>query len=328
VLVGDPAQIGVINGPGGLLAALAARGHGTELSHVHRFHDPYEAGASLRLRQGDPLVIDTYLNAGRIHSVDDPDHAAAQVFAHWQHAQSSGLDALMMARTRIDVDTLNALAKTAAQANGESTGVALEAGGHSWQAGDLLRARRNNRTIPVGEAHVRNGDRYRVLTLTGDGGLLVDDLAGRGATVLPPAYVAEHVDYGWASTIDAAQGSTTDVGIVLIRPGIDREHLYVAMTRGRHANHAYVTTEPRDTGDHPRHGSPTATAPRAEQILTDALARSSQQRAAHDLLDQLADHNVAPAEVREREFEQRQWRVDQRLLERQAATRDSPGRGL
>ena len=30
VLVGDPAQIGVVNGPGGMLAALASAGHGVD----------------------------------------------------------------------------------------------------------------------------------------------------------------------------------------------------------------------------------------------------------------------------------------------------------
>jgi hypothetical protein len=37
VLVGDPAQIGVINGPGGMLAALATAGHGVDLAQIHRF---------------------------------------------------------------------------------------------------------------------------------------------------------------------------------------------------------------------------------------------------------------------------------------------------
>ena len=37
VLVGDPGQIGVINGPGGMLAALGHAGHGLELEQIHRF---------------------------------------------------------------------------------------------------------------------------------------------------------------------------------------------------------------------------------------------------------------------------------------------------
>ena len=81
VLVGDPAQIGVINGPGGLLTALAHRGHGIELSGVHRFDNAWERDASLRLRAGDPTVIDTYTRAGRLHPVDEPDDAVVAVFS-------------------------------------------------------------------------------------------------------------------------------------------------------------------------------------------------------------------------------------------------------
>lgn len=37
VLVGDPAQIGVVNGPGGMLAALVHTGHASSLDRIHRF---------------------------------------------------------------------------------------------------------------------------------------------------------------------------------------------------------------------------------------------------------------------------------------------------
>ena len=93
----------------------------------------------------------------------------------------------MLARTRDDVDQLNALAKTAAQAAGDSHGPQLVVGEKSFQAGDVIRTKRNNRAITLGETHVRNGDRYTILATTEDGGLLVDDLTGRGSTMLPAA---------------------------------------------------------------------------------------------------------------------------------------------
>ena len=153
----------------------------------------------------------------------------------------------MLARTRLDVDALNALARAAALQAGDITGPVTSAGGREWQAGDLLRARRNDRRLVLDSAatdgHVRNGDRYRVLGPGPEDGLIVEDLRGRGRVILPAAYLEQHCEYGWASTIDSAQGATADVGIVLVRPGLDRAHLYVAMTRGRHGNHAYITTE-------------------------------------------------------------------------------------
>ena len=91
----------------------------------------------------------------------------------------------MLARTRLDVDALNTRARTAALANGEITGPIIRAGDRDWQAGDLLRTRRNNRTLPIGDGHVRNGDRYRVLGPGPQDGLIVEDLTGRGGPSCP-----------------------------------------------------------------------------------------------------------------------------------------------
>jgi ATP-dependent exoDNAse (exonuclease V) alpha subunit len=186
----------------------------------------------------------------------------------------------MLARTRDDVDQLNTLAKTAAQQGGQSHGPQLVIGEKSFQAGDVIRTRRNNRSITLGETHVRNGDRYTILATTQDGGLLVDDSTGRGSTMLPAAYVTQHVEHGWATTIDAAQGATTDIAILLVRPGIDREHLYVGLTRGRNENHAYVAPQVDDD-----HAHPPASDTGARALLQAALARSGRNEAAHTLLD-------------------------------------------
>jgi conjugative relaxase-like TrwC/TraI family protein len=296
VLVGDPAQIGVVNGPGGMLAALARAGHGVELNQIHRFSHAWERPASLALRDGTPGALAAYRLAGRLHPCEDGDTALDGVFAHWARARAQGQDALMLARTRLDVDALNLRARAAALTSGEIAGPVTVAGQRQWQAGDLLRARRNDRRLSVGDGHVRNGDRYRVLGPGPQDGLIVQDLTGRGRTVLPAAYLAEHADYGWASTIDGAQGATADVGIVLARPGLDREHLYVAMTRGRHANHVYITPDPSTDDDqhqgqhghpHPRHPAHAEADPQEQalRVLQAALTRSGAQDAAHTALE-------------------------------------------
>ena len=275
VLVGDPSQIGVINGPGGMLAALAHAGHGIELGQIHRFSADWERQATLQLRDGDPAILTAYQATGRLHPCPDSDTALDGVFNHWSQARAGGQDALMLARTRADVDALNARARAAALADGLITGPVTTAGDRDWQAGDLLRTRRNNRRLTLGHArgqdtgqdprppgqafapaaeqgagHIRNGDRFRVLGPGPQDGLIVEDLTGRGRVILPADYLAEHCEYGWASTIDGAQGVTADLGLVVVRPGMDREHLYVAMTRGRHGNHAYITPDP-DPGNDP-----------------------------------------------------------------------------
>ena len=293
VLVGDPAQIGVVNGPGGMLAALATAGHGVDLAEIHRFSALWERRASLALRHGRPEALDAYGSAGRLHPCQDGDAALDDVFAHWAAARSKGQDALMLARTRVDVDALNERSRAAAVAAGEVTGPVTAAGGRHWQAGDVLRARRNDRRLTVGDSHVRNGDRFRVLGPGPQDGLIVEDLTGRGRAVLPADYLSRHAEYGWASTIDAAQGATADVGIVLVRPGMDREHLYVGMTRGRHGNHAYVPPDLTADDDHHGHSAPRPSPEaavrspqeQAVQVLEDALRRSGAQAAAHTALE-------------------------------------------
>ena len=128
VLVGDPGQIGVINGPGGMLAALADAGHGVQLEHIHRFTEAWERTASLQLRAGNTGILTSYEAEGRLHPCPDGDHALDAVFAHWTQAREQGQDALMLARTRLDVDALNTRVRDAAIVAGEVTGPVTVAG--------------------------------------------------------------------------------------------------------------------------------------------------------------------------------------------------------
>ena len=297
VLVGDPAQIGPVERAGGLLVDLADRVDAAQLTDVRRFTHGWEAQATRLLRRGEPTVLDVYAAQHRIHPAADADTALDAVHTRWRDAVRGGQDALMMARARVDVDALNHRARTVAIADGAVTGPVLaRAAGRDWQVGDLLRARRNDRRLPVGDTHVRNGDRFRVLAATPDGGLVVDDLTGRGRTELPAGYLHRHATYGWASTIDGAQGATTDIGILLARPGLDREHLYVAMTRGRHANHVHVTGTSDEQTEHRRvasHGAAVTSLDQATQTLKAAAVRVGAQQSAHSLLEQ--SRNASPA---------------------------------
>ena len=67
--------------------------------------------------------------------------------------------------------------------------------------------------------HVRNG---RILTL-------------------PPAYVGTSVELGYASTVHTAQGVTADAMHGLVTGRESRQQLYTMLTRGRTANHLYVS---------------------------------------------------------------------------------------
>ncbi|HQZ37334.1 MAG TPA: helicase C-terminal domain-containing protein, partial [Ilumatobacteraceae bacterium] len=60
---------------------------------------------------------------------------------------------------------------------------------------------------------------------------------------IPAAYCESHVVLAYATTIAGAQGRTFDTGHVLVTPRTTAGALYVGMTRGREANHAYVITD-------------------------------------------------------------------------------------
>lgn len=62
----------------------------------------------------------------------------------------------------------------------------------------------------------------------------------------PAAYAADHVDLGYAVTTHRAQGLTVDTAHVVVFDSTTRENLYVAMTRGRDSNVAYVVNPADD----------------------------------------------------------------------------------
>ena len=135
VLVGDPAQIGPVERAGGLLPALAARVGAVELTGIRRFSQPWEAAATRALRSGNPAVWARYADHDRIHPAADPDTALHAVHRQWQTATTQGMDALMMARARTDVDALNQRARTAAQADGTVHGPVIAVAGGRDLAG-------------------------------------------------------------------------------------------------------------------------------------------------------------------------------------------------
>ncbi len=118
-------------------------------------------------------------------------------------------------------------------------------------AGDRIATRRNDSCLTTEDGHqVRNRHTWTVETIRADGSLGVSD-PERGWVDLPADYVARHVELGWAVTGYGNQGDTVDVGLAVLEPSTTRSHAYVAMTRGRAANHAWIpdptgATDPAD----------------------------------------------------------------------------------
>jgi hypothetical protein len=118
---------------------------------------------------------------------------------------------------------------------------------------------------------VKSGDRWLVTDIRRDGSVLVKGLDARGRrTVLPPEYVAEHVDLGYAVTAHRAQGVTVDTAHVVVTSSTTRENLYVAMTPGRESNIAYVALDQPDDS----HSTPEADDVTARTVVYGVLRHS------------------------------------------------------
>ncbi|KXC07026.1 helicase C-terminal domain-containing protein [Microbacterium hominis] len=88
---------------------------------------------------------------------------------------------------------------------------------------------------------------------------------------------------GYAVTAYRAQGITADTAHAVIEPGTTRENLYVAMTRGRASNTAYVVVSRPDDNHSARHPGerPNAT---ARDILAGVLGHVGAELSAHETI--------------------------------------------
>jgi hypothetical protein len=112
----------------------------------------------------------------------------------------------------------------------------------------VIITRRNDRRLTAGTSWVRNGDRWTVTHVTGDGALRATHRRTKKAVTLPAAYVQDAVELGYATTIHTAQGVTADTTHGLVDELMTREQLYTMISRGRTANRLYIAV-----GDDDRH---------------------------------------------------------------------------
>ncbi len=307
LLVGDHAQRGAVEA-GGAFGMLARRGPTAELTSLWRFTQPWEARASLELRRGHSAALDAYAAHGALHAGD----LDAMLDAALEAAATAATDGRVAILQAVDTRTVREL-NARVRAERILTGQVARDGGRTLHdgltvsAGDRVVTRRNNRHLTTGDGgYVRNGALWDVVAVECDGTLLAVPAtpAGRhspadgvtaGLVRLPAGYVAEHVELGYATTTARSQGITVDESHTIATPGMGREDLYVAMTRGRHTNYTYVAL-PDDHHDcHPQNGggptAPTATAaaptPAAatgvaadREVLEQILATSHAERSA------------------------------------------------
>ena len=296
LLVGDPAQLNAIDA-GGMFATLVAdRQRGApELTSVHRFRAQWERAASVALRNGDPGSLDSYRDHGRIHE-GTRDEALDALYTAWRSDIRAGRSSLMIASDTATVGELNRRARADRVVAGEVTpgGAALGDGGVVG-VGDRIVTRHNERSLGSEGRWVRNGDCWTVAGVGLDGALTVRHTTGGQAVLLPPGYVAEHVELAYAVTAHRCQGRTVDTAHTFASVRSTRETLYVSATRGRSGNHIYVdtTSDPDpDTG----HDDGSATAS-SRDVLEAVLGNSGADISAHETIRRTQDRTDSIATI-------------------------------
>lgn len=246
VYTGDQHQLTSI-GSGGLLALLVADNGAYELEQVHRFGNAWEREASLRLRAGDRSVIPEYEDRGRLQGGTGEQMQAAAMRGYLADTLT-GKESLLIVGSNAEAATLSKDIRDHliryGKVNAESiTKLGRRTGFVKVSVGDRVQARMVDRTIRVdGGGIVANRAVYTVLGLNEHGALRVRGARGEVAH-LPRSYVEEHLTLAYASTVHAAQGRTVDTSHALLDEAAAREAAYVALSRGREANYAYLVAQ-------------------------------------------------------------------------------------
>jgi hypothetical protein len=253
-----------------------------ELSDVRRFQNDWEKTASVELRVGHETAIDTYSSEGRVAGGSRAEMLDA-LYRAWKTDTETGVTSLMIALDSAMVAELNTRARTDRVGAGHVSPEGLDvAGGQSAGVGDLVITRQNNRRLAAGRRWVKNGDCWTVTATNPDGCMAVRRLGGNGQVVLPPDYVRAHVELGYATTTQRAQGRTVATAHAMVSPTTTREALYVAVTRGRDANLLYVDTnwDPDPQTSHDGTAAPHT----AKEVLVGVLHNEGADLAAHDMI--------------------------------------------
>ncbi|MBD3947598.1 relaxase domain-containing protein [Nocardioides ganghwensis] len=231
--MGDRHQLPAV-GRGGVLDHAIAWVHPSaivSMQQTRRFADPEYAKLSLAMRDGR-----------HAEAVFDLLVARGQVVVHASEAERTaslaivGVDgALVVADTREHVARLSAAIRTE---GGHDSGSVATDRGELIGLGDRVATRRNDPGLGVTNRQI-----WTVVGMGESGSLVVSSPDQGRDRELPPAYVREHVELAYATTIHGAQGETIDRAHVAIGEATGAAAAYVAMTRGRQTNVAHLVAE-------------------------------------------------------------------------------------
>ncbi len=281
ILAGDLSQLQAVENGGGMSLLAGALGY-ARLSEPVRFRATWEQQASLRLRDGDTTVLAEYDQHARILG-GDPEQMMDAAAASYTAMATAGTDVLLMAadhalRRELNRRIRDELITVGVVAGGPAVTIA---DGAQAAPGDLIICTRNDHATEAGEPGrtLANGDLLRVEAIT-PGGLLVrralgaDPRTGQrrwtGRRFLFAGY--RNAEQGYAVTDHTAQGRTVHTGLAVITGTEDRQHAYVALTRGTDHNLAYVFTASPQRADPAPGPRPAPELARYDQIQAERAA--------------------------------------------------------
>jgi hypothetical protein len=286
-----------------------------KLSEVWRMRGPAERAASLALRDGGPApvrrAVEWYRSHDRLHT-GDPIAMAHDALAAYRADVAAGKDALLICDTKEMADALNRRLHDETVDADAPTVTAAHA--HHVGVGDLIITRRNDPTIGVFDATdidtpadpVRNGNRWKVYAVDTDHHRIAARRLDDGArAAFSGDYLSEHITHGYAVTVHSAQGVTADTTHAVLGENTSRALLYVAMTRGRESNSAYLYERMAGKGEY-EHNQPDGlhiarrgSGRDAAQLVRGIIANHDEQaRTAHDIAAETQERDQLPDRVR------------------------------
>ena len=261
VLAGDTSQLQAVESGGGMSLLASTLGY-ARLTQPARFRAAWEQQASLRLRDGYTAVLAEYDRHGRVIG-GEPEQMMDAAAAAYVVLSADGTDVLLMAadhalRRELSRRVRDDLVQLGIVAAGPAVRIA---DGAQASPGDLILCTRNDHSVEAGEPGrtLANGDLLRIEAVTRRGlivrrALDADSRTGRRRWTDRTFVYANHADaeLGYAVTGHTAQGRTVHTGLAVITGTEDRQHAYVALSRGTDVNLAYVfTTSPKQADPRP-----------------------------------------------------------------------------
>ena len=311
VMIGDTAQVEAIDA-GGAFGLLVEQREPHTLTQVRRFSQEWEAQASTRIREGDLTALSEYDARARIRGDGlEPEQVEAEAVRTFVDDHLSGRETVLVVGTgeaaaRVSSSVREQLVRAGHVAR---EGVRLH-DETTAGVGDVVQTRQNDRGLGVVNRQV-----WQVVAVDEVAGTvdvrprstesdrtteLADGVTSQGITcepqvsvppidigipsfapvTLPAAYVGEHLELGYASTVEAVQGRTTDTAHVLVDDLMGRSRVYPALTRGREANTAWVPVTPPARRVNEPDAAYEARIPTALSGLVAALERDDRTEAA------------------------------------------------